>query len=219
MRTVLLLICLAVGWPAAPAQAAVVTDEASGESFDLHPRLDDAQLRCLGAGVRKLLFVRIYALAYCVQESAVEPLAQAWTHWREEESVERRVKSLGKHPPFFAALAGAPGAKMVQMKMLRDVGAERLGDAFRDSLASVLPAAKIDRLVAAIPGDMRAGDVVTLASLADGELRIRIGTQEKRLHDLEIAEKLWMVWLGEDSVAPSLKQSLAGWAVRSEVAS
>jgi hypothetical protein len=192
----------------APAQASELVDSSTGTRFASSATAGGTEFECLGAGVRKMFTVKVYAVAYCVEAEradAVDVLAHAL---HPNLSGDELTKALEDDPVFYDHLGRLPGDKLVIMHMVRDVDRAKLADAFRKSLKDVLPPEKVEKLVAAIPSDVRGGENALLYS-SGSQLVIDIGGRQSRIDDAQIANQLWTVWLGPDSVSPSLKHSLA----------
>lgn len=192
----------------APAGAAELVDSSTGTRFAPTATAGGTEFQCLGAGVRKMLTFKVYAVAYCVdaeRADAVETLGQAL---HPDLTGEELAKALENDPRFYDHLQRLPGDKLVIMHMVRDVDRAKLADAFRKSLKDVLPREKVEKLVAAIPADVRNGENAILYSNGPN-LVIDIGGRQSTLEDAQIAQRLWSVWLGPESVSPSLKRSIA----------
>lgn len=165
--------------------------------------------RCLGTGVRKILWIKAYALTYCLAEDSVAPVVDDWvrqTHG--DQSGKALAEALRKDATFYARLARQPGDRLVVMKMTRNVSRDQLADSFQDSLSDVLPAESVKKLVDAIPGDAKKGDTVRIWSQG-ATVTLDIAGNKQTLDDAAIAHGLWNVWLSGKSVTPSLRTSLA----------
>lgn len=192
----------------APAGAAELVDSSTGTRFAATAKAGGTEFQCLGAGVRKMFTFKVYAVAYCVdaeRADAVETLGQAL---HPDLTGEELAKALENDPRFYDHLQRLPGDKLVIMHMVRDVDREKLADAFRKSLKDVLPREKVEKLVAAIPADVRDGENALIYS-SGSSLVIDIGGRQSTVEDAQIAQRLWAVWLGPESVSPSLKHSIA----------
>jgi hypothetical protein len=190
-----------------------IREPKTGVSFSSEMTVGGDQFDCLGAGLRRVFVVNAYALAFCADDGGA--LVDEYTAQRYPglggEALEQR---LAKDPAFFEAISEAPGDKVVVMRVLRDLPAERLREAFRESLANVLPPEKVDKLLTVLTTDARKGELAVLRS--DGErVVVDIGGRQQVVDDADIAQKLWTVWLGPKSVTPSLKESIAERAARS----
>jgi hypothetical protein len=184
------------------ARAQDLVDESTGVKFQPQITVEGTNYKCLGAGVRKVLFFKAYATTFCVENevpAAATAIAQA---------NKANADKLAENANFYSTLIEQSGGKLVLMKLVRDISAERMAKAFREGLSKVLPPAKIDKLIAVIPGDAKEGQTVALFSQGN-KLTIDMGGGKKTIEDAEIAQKLWYVWLGPEGVSPTLKASIA----------
>jgi hypothetical protein len=194
-----------------------IVDEATGVHFASTQTVEEHGFTCLGAGARKVFFFKAYAITFCLDTAAVPPTVTRYTQTvLPSKPVEDRADALIHDEKFFDALASAPADKLVVMHMMRDVAQEKFASAFRKSLENVLPAAKIEKLIAAIPRDAKKDETVRLYTSDQKTLTIAIEEQRRVIDDPEIAAKLWRVWLGPDSVTPGLKESIARRALAAE---
>ncbi|MHB8416767.1 MAG: chalcone isomerase family protein [Myxococcales bacterium] len=194
---------------AAVAAAGEIVEPETSVHFDTRVLVGGETFECVGAGVRKILFFKVYAVAYCVQPGATEAVERTYARSAYPGLVGPALAAkLASDQGFFDALANAPGDKLVEMHMVRNVSRKQLADAFHDSLSKILPAPKVARVVAAVPSDARSGQTALVHSRG-GELVIEIGGQLVTIDDPETARVIWRVWLGPDSVTPSLKRSIA----------
>ncbi len=198
-------LCALVG---ASAAATDLVDHSTGTRFGQRASAGGTDFECLGAGVRKIFTFKVYAVTYCVDAERAEGLDEFAGQLHPNLQGEELAAALEKDSRFFDYLASLPGDKLVVMHMVRDVGRDKLADAFRKALKDVLPPDKVERLVGAIPSDAHNGENALLYS-SGSKLVIDIAGRQQTIDDSLIAHKLWTVWLGPDSVSPSLKRSLA----------
>lgn len=208
MRNLLLAALLLLAAPAA-AQSKPIVDESTGVKFDAEITADGTTYRCLGAGVRKVFLFKAYAVTYCLESGKVDDTLVPFLK-KEHEGAKggALADALEDDQRFFDALASARGDKLVVMRLVRDISKDQIAGAFRDSLSDVLSKPQVDKLIDTIPGDAKDGQKILLHSHGD-KLVIDIAGNAKTIEDKEIASKLWRVWLGPDSVTPSLKESIA----------
>ncbi len=199
----------------APAMAAAspsIVERSTGVKFAQEITIEGTTYECLGAGVRKVLFFKAYALTFCLEAAKSRQLVSSYvTKAHPKLRGEDLVEALEDDASFFTALENAPANKLVIMRLVRNISKDKISSAFRDSLSGVLPKEKVDKLIATIPGDAKDGQKILIYSKGD-ELVIDIGGEAKRLEDAMIAQKLWRVWLGSDAVSSSLKESIAARA-------
>lgn len=203
-------LCIALLGQAAAAAPEALKEESTEISFPSQTTVGDATYQCLGTGVRKLLFLKVYAMTFCLEAGHADAVVQsAVSTATDGKSLSEIAAGLEHNEKFFDALATAPGGKLVTLHLVRDVNAARLASAFRDSLANVLPPAKIETLVSTIPGDAHKDQLVQIFSDHNDVTTIDIDGARKTVKDADIAQNIWRVWLGPKSVAPSLKKSIA----------
>jgi len=216
MNTLRLSIIVAVASVIHVAHAApTIRDESTGVQFASSLSVEGTRYQCLGAGVRKVLFFKAYAVTYCLQASQAQSLVDGYIQKNHPGlKGEKLQDALEDDPRFFRALADASGDKLVIMRLVRNISKNQIADAFRSSLSEVLPKEKVEKLIATIPGDAKDGQKIQLYSKGS-ELVIDIAGDARRIDDAEIAQKLWLVWLGPDTPTPSLKDSIAKHAASS----
>lgn len=205
----LALLALLVSSVPAPASAQKVKDDSTGISFDVKQQIAGVDYTCLGAGVRKIVVFKAYAVTFCLEQAIAEKTVRAYVEKKYPKlQGEDLVDALEDDPGFYEHLALAPGDKLVIMRVVRDVSRDKVANAFRDSLSDILPKEKVDKLIATIPGDIPDGKSALLYSKGNS-LTIDIAGEGKTIDDADIAKKLWWVWLGPSGVSPSLKDSIA----------
>ncbi len=199
---------------AAAAPAAELVEPDTGVGFATQVEVGKESFQCLGAGVRKIFLFKVYAVAFCMPAAQAEGVERSYARSSYPGLVGPALaQKLASDQGFFDALANSPGDKLVEMHMVRTVSRKELADAFHESLSKILPPAKVAKLVAAIPADARDGETALIRSRGS-ELTIEIGGQLETIHDAETAQAIWRVWLGPDSVSPTLKRSIAEHAVQ-----
>lgn len=186
-----------------------VVDASTGTRFDVTTRVGDTTYRCIGAGVRKVLFFKAYAAAFCIDQKRYDDVVGGYVAEKHPgKSGGELRKALERDSAFFEHLEAARADKLVIMQLVRDISRDRIASAFRDSLGEVLPEDRVERLIATIPGDGKDGQRILLHTKGS-VLVIDISGQANRVDDDLISRKLWRVWLGPGSVTPSLKESIA----------
>ena len=185
-------------------QAQQLVDEATGTTFSPTAAVGGVTYKCLGAGVRKVyMFVKVYAATFCIDAATADKVVAA-----SQGGKGSSADALSEDPRFFSTLIDQSGGKLVIMKLTHDITAEKMANAFREALGKILPAEKVAKLIATIPGDAKEGQQVQLYS-SGNQLTIDIAGSKKTIDDAEIAQKLWYVWLGPEGVSPTLKKSIA----------
>lgn len=210
MRTLALPLLLVLAAAGARAQAgATLRDDSTGVRFDVTTTVGGTTYRCLGAGARKVFLFKAYAVAYCLEEAKVDEVIAPYLRERHPgKKGEALAEALEEDQRFYDRLAGAPGDKLVVMRVVRDISRDRIAGAFEDSLSDVLPKEKVAKLIATIPGDAQDGQQILIHSHGS-RVVIDIAGKAKNIDDAMIAQKLWRVWLGPSGVSPSLKESIA----------
>jgi hypothetical protein len=212
LRRLLLSAALLAAWPA--ARAAEIVEPSTGVRFASPVTAGGESFECLGAGVRKIFIFKVYAVAFCMPPGEAQAVERSYAHSAYPGLIGPALaEKLAGDQGFFDVLANSPGDKLVLMHMVRDVSQKQLADAFHDSLSKILPPPKVAVLVAAIPSDARDGQTAVLRS-HQGALSIDIGGRVQTIRDPETAQEIWRVWLGPESVSPTLKRSIAERSVQ-----
>jgi hypothetical protein len=208
LRSVLTVAGLMVA-PLSAFAAHPIVDEGTGTRFHEDQSVNGTRFQCLGAGVREVFMVKVYAAEFCLQEGSLQPaLGYVGTTKATADNPSKLEKTLSGDPEFFKTIIDAPGDKLLIMHLVRDVSRDELAKAFRKSLSKVLPPENVEKLIAIIPGDGKKNEDVKLSSAGD-TLTIDIAGNANQVRDGAIAKQIWWVWLGKDSVSPSLKKSIA----------
>jgi hypothetical protein len=209
MRHVSALALVAFLLASAPAAAQKVKDDSTGISFDVRQDIGGVGYTCLGAGVRKILVFKAYAVTFCLEQSIAEKTVRGYIEKTYPNlKGEDLADALEDDPKFFEELLNARGDKLVIMRVVRNISRDQVANAFRDSLEEILPESKVQKLIETIPGDIKDGQSARLYSKGSS-LTIDIAGTGKTIEDADIAKKLWWVWLGPSGATPSLKDSIA----------
>jgi hypothetical protein len=96
----------------------------------------------------------------------------------------------------------------VILKMERDVSRKQLASTIRRSLRPLLPEEKLDRLDAAITTGAEKGQVVEISAVGT-KLTVNVAGSVRVVDDEEVTQKLFFVWLGPQSVSPTLREDIA----------
>jgi hypothetical protein len=160
----------------------------------------DGGLSLLGVGVRtKTMFnVKVYAAALYVTDSAVEgPLA---VH-----------KGKTTTPAFFKDLTWGDFKKRIVLHFVREVTADQVRGAFKESLTTA-DKAKVEAFVAAF-GDTKVGQEYVLDWAPGGTLEITaLGQPKPPIADKAFAAAVFGIWLGEKPIQEELKRALVSRA-------
>ena len=199
-----------------PARADQLTEPSSEVKFERAPTVAGKPFLCLGTGIRKKAIFKVYAIAFCVEDVAGRAAIQQWFEGAGRSFAgvqgEKLAEKLADDPDFFRAMMALPVEKYAQLVFVRDVSKEKMRDAFDDSLTKALgktEKARIDKFVGLLDRDLKDGDKLELITRPDGAIEVGFTGDLKGLTDPILAAALWTPYLGPDSVAPKLKESVA----------
>ncbi len=174
---------------AAPALA----KDVAGVNFPDTATVEGKSLKLNGAGLRTATFlnVKVYAAGRYVENTS-------------QDSGE---------------VISSDQTKRVRMSMLRNLGKEKIVDAitegFEKNAKAQMPAlkARLDKLTAAIPAELKKGDELVLTYVPGKGTRIETkGGQELTVEGKDFADALFSVWLGKHPVDKNLKKGMLGQA-------
>lgn len=193
----------------ANAEGGQVIDTTTGAKFDEITEVEGQRFKCLGAGVRKLMMAKVYAVAFCVEAAHADALIRSYV---EEHHADLRgdplFEALRKDSKFFETLAGTNHNRLVVLKMQRNVSKKQLSSTIRRSLSGLLTDEKLDRLSAAITAGATRGQVVKIYAVGT-KLTVDVAGAVRVIEDEEVTRKLFFVWLGRKSVSPTLREDIA----------
>ena len=193
----------------ARAEGVQIVDRATGTKFDEVTRVEGKAYKCLGAGVRKLAVVKVYALAFCVDAAHSDALVSSYLEAHHGGlQGESLFDALRKDPKFFDMLSGTKHNRLVVLKMQRDLSRKQLATNIRRSLTPLLPEEKLDKLDAAITTGARKRQVVRIYAVGT-KLTVDVAGAVRVIEDEEVTRKLLFVWLGTKSVSPTLRADIA----------
>lgn len=216
VRRQLTLSLCAVLWFAllsSPLRAAPLVEPSSEVSFPEMRKAGGTHYRCLGTGLRKVVFFKVYANTFCIDEAQADTIVKAAVAKNGGgKTGEDLAEALEESRPFFKAIFSSKSDKLIVMHMVRDVSKEKLADAFQESLEKILAQASIDKLKGAMTTDAKEGQEVLFYSQGS-KVMVQMGPGKTvEIDDAQIAAKIWRVWLGPSSVTPGLKEDLAARA-------
>ncbi len=200
----------AAGSPARAAPATIV-DRMTGARFVERPVVGGTPFHCLGVGFKKAFIFKVYSVAFCMEPSSADRVLDEALSWHGAERGKDLAAALERDERLFAALASAPGDKMIVLRFARSVSSGQLEGALRGALGKLMPPADVERIVgaAACPAGVKEGDVVLLRSKGD-DFVVELGPIQRVLAGAQtINERLWSIWLGPHSATSNLKQSIA----------
>jgi hypothetical protein len=190
---------------ASPAYAESIHEPSSDHEFEREPTYAGTAYRCQAAGIRKKAFIKVYAIAFCLEKAkGAEALAAAKAAVGGEVSADS-----GK---FFASLRDAKVGKAADMYFVRNVDKGKIAEAYEETLKKAMGADDADgqaKFLALVNRDVKEGEHIVLTTSPDGTIHLSIGGQDQTLNDPKIAQHIWNAWLGGDGVSPSLKEALA----------
>jgi len=194
--------------------AAPLVEDSTEVSFPETRTAGGIAYRCLGTGVRKVLFFKVYANTFCIDASNASAILKAAVSANAAgKTGEALADTLEESAPFFRALFAAKADKLVVMHMVRNVSKEKLANAFEESLGKILSKESIGRLIGAMTADAKDGQEILFFSQGS-KVSITIGGKTTAIDDAEIAAKIWRVWLGPSSVTPALREDIAARAAK-----
>ena len=201
---------------ATTAHAQNLVEPASEATFDRTPTFAGKPFVCLGTGLRKYAFFKVYAAAFCVEAARLRPELDAWFAGPGKRLAGLRgaelARALEKAQDFFDWLAAGGVDKRLELVFLRSADADKVRAGFTKNLEKALgPAAAtaISAFAGAIDRDIRVGDRVVFVTHPAGELVLSWGARNEVLRHEKAPWAFWSAYLGPDSVVQSLKESVA----------
>ena len=142
-------------------------------------------LRQTGQTVRKQYFMQIYAMAHYLEGVIPED-----------------------NGSIYRAIVDAPGIKQITMVFLRDLSAGQIQKSLSSGLRSNASTERyesirpdIERFMVAINDDVKSNDEFVLRWYPDGTMdSYHEGNKVSSISNAELAETMWSIWFGEDSV-------------------
>ncbi len=165
--------------------------EVAGIKVEDSLRVGSSELLLNGTGLRSKLFIKVYVGALYVSQKSTTP----------------------------TALLDSTAPRRMQLRLLRDLGADALHEALEDGLNSNNTPAELAEIksqseqLAGIMkgiGKVREGDTVAIDFQADGIAVSLNGEARGKVGGANFARALLKVWLGDKPVDASLKKALLG---------
>ena len=201
---------------ATAARAENLVEPSSEATFEKAPSFAGKSFVCLGTGLRKYAFFKVYAMDVCLDAARARPELDAWFAGPGKRLAGLRgaelARALEKAQDFFDWLAASAVDKRVELVFLRSADADKVRAGFTKNLEKALgPAAApaIAAFAGAIDRDVHTGDRVVFVTHAAGELVLAWGARTETLRNEKAPWAFWSAYLGQGSVVPSLKESLA----------
>ncbi|TFV88145.1 lipoprotein transmembrane [Oxalobacteraceae bacterium OM1] len=175
------------------AGSAHATTDVAGIKFDDTAKVGTQDLKFNGAGIRYKAIFKVYAIGLYLQD-----------------------RKGTAHDVF-----NAPGARRVQIGVLRDLSSEEFGRAFlaginqnidrNDKTKIVGQLLKFGEIFASIP-ELKKGDIVTTDWVPGTGTVIQVNGKRiaEPLPDLQFYNAILKIWLGDKPVEPKLKQAMLG---------
>jgi hypothetical protein len=180
----------------AVALAQEVTEPRSGVTF----AAKNGELSLLGVGLRTKTFlkVKVYAIGLYASDAAVSgSLAQAKPGT----------------PAFYRELVSGDFDKQITMKFVRDLSADQIQGAFRETLEAA-DAQKVTQFVSYF-GGLKVGQDVAFRWAPGGTLQTTVaGVSKPEIKDRKFAEAVFGIWLGEKPIQDDLKKDLVSRATQ-----
>jgi hypothetical protein len=190
-RTAALLLTLAL---ATPVFAQEVAEPKSGVKFAA--KSGDMSLLGVGLRTKTMLKVKVYAVGLYVADSALAgPLAA--------------YKGKTDSAPFYKDLAWGDFEKQIVMKFTRDVTADQIRGAFRETLQGT---SKLETFVGYF-GETKEGQEYVISWKPGGILDTKVaGASKPEINDKAFAAAVFGIWLGEKPIQEDVKKALVSRA-------
>lgn len=177
---------------AAPALAQEIAEPKTGVKFATH----EGDMSLLGVGLRTKTFlkVKVYAVGLYAADSALAAL-----------------KGKTGTPAFYKDLVTGDFEKQINMRFVRDVSADQIRDAFRESLKGA-EGAKVDLFVGYF-SDTKEGQEYVLRWVPGTGLETKAaGLNKPPINDKAFAAAVFGIWLGEKPIQDDIKRDLVARA-------
>lgn len=198
-----------------PAKAAkvpaVLKDSAGGSTFEKTFQIAGKEFQCLGAGGHKILFYKVYSNAFCIETSTPIISIQEYINKTYPNLPSKKlIDALEKDKTFFSLLSSLPGDKMIQIRFLRDLKRDQVSDAMVKAMRPILPPDDVKRVGKAFRArDPRKDDLALIYSQGE-TLHLSMADSREVIEQAPvIVEKIWLVWLGDESPTPNLREDVA----------
>ncbi len=196
-----------------------ITEPKTGKAFDEKislPGASESTLRCVGVGLRTKAFFKVYAGGlYLDEQSAPQNLAAF---------KGASVATLQGSAEFYKAIITSTSPKAIVMKFARDVGQDKIREAYAEGLEKTLGAIdksplKVDaeKFLAMFNDDILENDQIALYGKGSAVNVWVKGKEKGTVDNAKLAEAIWAIWLGAKPVTEDLKKGLVSkvdWAVK-----
>ena len=182
--------------------AAAVQEPKTGVNFDETVNQSGTDMVLAGTGVRTKMMVKVYALALYLESSGKTALAQ--------------FKSEAAKPTdnLYNAVITGNFAKMFVLHFVRDVGGDKVADAFKEALSKhpnmSAPDVQNDAqtFFKACTIDMKNDQVLKIFVKGDEVTVIPPTGNPTVIKNAKLAEMVPAIWLGKNAVSDDLKKAL-----------
>ena len=175
-----------------------IAEPQTGESFDAQIKgvTPGVTLTCTGVGCRKktVFAVKVYAIAQWIDPQGAR---KALSEWQGKSG-----KDLATDQRFYDALSSADIEKRLGLVFVRDLEAEKIRDAFRESLKfsyekELSPTA--EQFLALFTADVKKGQSIELRSLPGGVIEVQQNgaTLGRLAADPKLATAVWAIYFHE----------------------
>jgi hypothetical protein len=180
------------------AAADKITEPQTGQTFD--PQIKGATpgvtLTCTGAGCRKktAFAVKVYAIAQWID---AEGARKSLSEWQGKSG-----KDVATDQRFYDALSSADIEKRITLVLVRNLEAEKIKEAFKESLTFSYPkglSANAEKFLALFTTEVKKGQSIELRSLPGGviEAQQNGATLGKLPADPELSKAVWAIYFHE----------------------
>jgi hypothetical protein len=166
---------------------------------------------CLGVGVRKKFFVKVYGLAFYVETAYRQALKNQW------QKQVPKIKKLEDQDKFYEQLVREAYARRFEMRFVRDVDAEKIRDSFMEGLEDNMNDLKRDTalqqaartFVGWFQQEVKENEALIINIFADGTLEaFHNSTKLGTLKNARLVQGVTAIWLGEECISGDLKENL-----------
>jgi hypothetical protein len=202
-----LFLCCAPGL----LRAEEVTEPATGHAFTTPLEYGGKTYQLIGTGVRKKLFIKVYAMGLYLEEAA----RQSFPSLVAKAGGADRAKILaGERAQSFVSW-GRFG-KLAVMHFVRDVDKDKIQGAYRESLESSLsdkaqPDLKRDAeaFIALFDHDVQEGQELRILTDDAGRITVEVAGQKKAgPQNPQLCRAIWDIWLGSKPISKDMRKSL-----------
>jgi hypothetical protein len=194
------------------AFAEKVTEPATSVTFEAKKMVDGRAYTLVGAGVRKKLIAKVYAMGMYAEDVEAK---RAFPSLAIKAGGSDKAKlTAGDRAQEF--LIWGAFNKIAVLHFVRDVDGAKVREAFAEGLADELGAKAAAELRDATEAflrlcerDVKSGDELMLHTAPDGHIDVTIdGEQRGAVQNTKLVRAIWSTWLGSKPVAKELRGAL-----------